>query len=385
MLPASFGTVTVFDTLYEFDGELAQGTVQFIPSIPMVRNDGADYSVLRDTISVTLSNGAFSAEIPVTNDPDIAPNGWVYKVILKTRTVTSTFNVALPSGPPLRLTEQTQLTTPPPLTGAYVKSVNGVGPDAFGNVPASGVQGPPGPQGPQGPIGNTGATGATGATGPQGPKGDTGNTGPQGPAGSTGAQGPKGDTGDTGPSGATGAQGPAGPPNSYPPEGAGYKLWTVDTSVLQAEYNAGNGVLLMQRVYFPRSEVISSLFACITVNGDGSAIGENAMALYDDSGTLLAKSADSLTPFQSGSVGAHEFPLLTPQSVTAGTYGWIAVLSNTGGGVPKLASTTAFLPENVLNLGHRRSVYLTGQSSIPSSVNIAAANVNNGVHWFGAN
>jgi hypothetical protein len=382
MLPASFGTVTVFDTLYEWDGELAQGTIEFIPTVPMVRNDGADYTVLRDKIVATLSNGAFSVDIPVTNDPDIAPNGWVYQIILKTRTVNDTFKVALPSGPALRLTEQTQLSTPPPLTGAYVKSVNGVGPDPFGNVPASGVQGPPGPQGPQGPIGSTGATGATGATGPQGPKGDTGDTGP---AGATGAQGPQGVQGIQGIQGPQGVQGAQGPPNGYPSEGAGYKLWTVDTSVLQAEYNAGNGTLLMQRVYFPRTETISSLFACVSVNGDGSATGENAMALYADDGTLLAKSADSITPFQSGGVGAHEFPLTVAHGVTAGTFGWIAVLSNTSGGVPKLASTTAFLNDNILNLGHRRSIYLTGQLTIPSTVTIASANINNGVHWMAAN
>lgn len=131
--------------------------------------------------------------------------------------------------------------------GGSVESVNGVLPDANGNVEIPvggedgfsptitatdtsdgilltitdvngtkrasvrhGAQGPQGPrgirgeqgeqgiQGPKGDAGDTGATGATGATGPrgiQGPQGATGATGPQG------IQGPKGEKGDPGESG----------------------------------------------------------------------------------------------------------------------------------------------------------------------------------------
>lgn len=136
MLPASFATVTVFDTLYEWDGDLAQGTVKFIPTTDIVRNDVDDYSVLRDTICATLVNGAFSISVPVTNDPDIAPSGWAYQVIIKTRTVTKTFKCFLPSGPALRLTEQAPVTLPPSM-GAFVRSVNHVTPDITGDVTIS--------------------------------------------------------------------------------------------------------------------------------------------------------------------------------------------------------------------------------------------------------
>lgn len=195
MLPASFSTVRVFDLLYEFDGDLAQGTVTFIPTIDLVRNDTADYSVLRDKIIARISNGAFSVDIPVTNDPDIAPTGWAYNVILQTRTISRAWKVFLPVGAPLRLTELAELSPTPPLSSGFVKFVNGVAPDVSGNVTVTGNVGPTGPQGPQGVAGAQGAqgaTGPTGATGPQGATGATGSTGAQGPPGADGADGTDG-------------------------------------------------------------------------------------------------------------------------------------------------------------------------------------------------
>lgn len=190
-------------------------------------------------------------------------------------------------------------------------------------------------------------------------------------------RGPQGAAGTNGTNGADSASG-------YPPNAAGFKMWTIDPGTLQAEYNSNNGVLLMQRVQFPRAETISNLHACVTAFGDGSSTGRNGMALYDDTGALLSKSTDVIATLQSGSAGARTFPLVTPQAVTAGMNAWMAILYNSTGAAPKIASTTANLLEAVLNLGARRAVYLTGQSDFPSSVTISSANLNNGVHWMAA-
>lgn len=88
-----------------------------------------------------------------------------------------------------------------------VATVNGVGPDAAGNVEVPQVPGPPGQQGergetgaqgPQGEQGVPGETGPRGETGPQGPQGEQGERGPQGERGDTGAQGERGERGSDG-------------------------------------------------------------------------------------------------------------------------------------------------------------------------------------------
>jgi len=99
---------------------------------------------------------------------------------------------------------------------------------ATGPQGPQGIQGEQGEQGPQGIQGDKGDTGDTGPQGIQGPQGEVGPQGPKGDTGATGPQGPKGDKGDTGPegpqgekgdTGATGPQGPKGPQGETGPQG----------------------------------------------------------------------------------------------------------------------------------------------------------------------
>lgn len=189
---------------------------------------------------------------------------------------------------------------------------------------------------------------------------------------------------------AVGAQGadPAGDPGesgtAYPSTSAGFKLWTADPSTLTNVYDTGAGVMIMLRVRFPRSETISTLHSIVTTTGAGPAVGDSGMALYSDAGNLLSKSADLLVNFTGGAFGKRDYPLADPQTVTAGDLGWLALLFNGGGGAAQSPSTPANLIDPVVNVGARRSVYLTGQSTFPASVDIAGATLNNGVHWMAA-
>jgi Collagen triple helix repeat (20 copies) len=129
-----------------------------------------------------------------------------------------------------------------------VLSVNGVQPDAGGNVSieelGAGVTGPAGPQGPQGPAGPAGPQGLKGDTGDVGPQGPAGVAGPQGPAGPQGAAGPQGLKGDTGAAGPAGPQGPQGVQGVQGPAGAAATVGVAQitgnvtiTTANQATYN----------------------------------------------------------------------------------------------------------------------------------------------------
>lgn len=170
----------------------------------------------------------------------------------------------------------------------------------------------------------------------------------------------------------------------YPATAAGFKLWTVDPAILANAYNLGDGTLVMHRIIAAKNETWLNMHCMVTVNGAGPSTGYSGLALYADDGTRLSKTADSLTTFTTGSPGPRGLVLETPVDVTINTHYWLAMLCCQGGGSPKVASTYAppDIPEPVINGGHRRSIFLTGQTSFPATVDITTANLNNGIHWL---
>lgn len=161
-------------------------------------------------------------------------------------------------------------------------------------------------------------------------------------------------------------------------------MWTMDPANLPNEYPLTAGVMILNRVRAAVNDTWSTLYAMVTGNGSGSPTGFNGMAIFDDGGTLLKKSTDSITPWTSGAAGGHAFPLSSSQAVVAGTHYWIGILYNGDGTRPTLGSTAGALNDNVINYGSRRSVYLTGQSDFPASVDTATMSLNNAIHWLAA-
>lgn len=80
-LPPDYNTVPVFCEGYVYlDGTPAAGTVKFTGKNIAV-SDVYNKVILPNTLTATLDvNGAFTVNIPATDDPDILPNGWTYKV-----------------------------------------------------------------------------------------------------------------------------------------------------------------------------------------------------------------------------------------------------------------------------------------------------------------
>lgn len=69
---------TVEGTFVDFEGNPIAGQVKFTLDT-VLRNAIADQIIIPSTITVTLdTNGFFSIQLPVTDDPDIAPEGFKY-------------------------------------------------------------------------------------------------------------------------------------------------------------------------------------------------------------------------------------------------------------------------------------------------------------------
>jgi hypothetical protein len=212
--PEDVTLVTIRGTYLNPDGSPASGRIRLAPSTQLL--DSEDEAILTVPIRVFLIAGEFTLELPATDNESLTPADWSYVATenlegFAARTVV----FKAPAGTDIVLSAIESLSPDLPNYASFVRTVNGVAPDARGDVSVSGSggigsQGPPGPQGPKGDTGATGPRGLQGIQGETGPKGDTGATGSQGPKGDTGSTGPKGDTGEAGTPGTDGAQGPKG-------------------------------------------------------------------------------------------------------------------------------------------------------------------------------
>ncbi|MFE9865860.1 glycosyl hydrolase family 28-related protein [Streptomyces sp. NPDC005506] len=80
-LPANISTVTVFGRYIDFTGSPMQGTVTFTPSQKYVTDPSADVLIFSAPLVANLDDtGAFSIEIPATDDPDVIPDGFTWAV-----------------------------------------------------------------------------------------------------------------------------------------------------------------------------------------------------------------------------------------------------------------------------------------------------------------
>lgn len=88
--------VTVTGKYGLIDGTDAQGKVTFTPT-PIIVSHASHRRVFPVPISVTLTAGTFSIDLPATDDPDFQPTGWTYQV---TENITGaspvSYNISVP-------------------------------------------------------------------------------------------------------------------------------------------------------------------------------------------------------------------------------------------------------------------------------------------------
>jgi hypothetical protein len=95
-LPANVTTVTVLGTFLTPEGDPSTGTITFTPS-SWLTNSGANVAIPNSPTTKTLGTaGNFSVLLPITDDADLSPSGWVYNVSEVVDGVSQNYNILLP-------------------------------------------------------------------------------------------------------------------------------------------------------------------------------------------------------------------------------------------------------------------------------------------------
>ncbi|MDT7789764.1 MAG: hypothetical protein QOF58_8183 [Pseudonocardiales bacterium] len=149
-LPGNVSLVTVTGAFIYPDDTYPTGTVEFrISGDPWIKDAGADTTILPKSVVCTINGtgqivgpagavggGGVGVKLPATDDVDLAPNGFVYDVILKFGGLPEkSYSISLPASP--STVDLADLAPVTPVEGGGVQlvlQVDGVSPDGTGNV-----------------------------------------------------------------------------------------------------------------------------------------------------------------------------------------------------------------------------------------------------------
>lgn len=140
------------------------------------------------------------------------------------------------------------------------------------------------------------------------------------------------------------------------------------------------GLLTMDLCYFPGGVPISQL--CTVIQTEGvTASGRNGMALYDTAGNRIDVTGDMSAQFATVGYAAGNLAG-GPETPAAGPV-YVCTLSHFSGSSPKLYATNGSVPIPVVHsLG--TSIYFTGQTDFPATLDLSTANINTGGYYVGA-
>lgn len=95
-MPGNVTTVVVAGTFLTPEGEPSTGTVSFTPS-SWLTNSGANIAIPNSTVTKALGTaGDFTVTLPITDDSDLNPEGWIYSVAEVVDGVSQSYNIAIP-------------------------------------------------------------------------------------------------------------------------------------------------------------------------------------------------------------------------------------------------------------------------------------------------
>lgn len=133
-LPTDFQTVDVYGHYVNLDGTPAQGTITFAAD-QLLHSASTQTAVLPGSVQTKLdATGEFTIQLPATDDPDITPSGWAYKVTIKLGSYQQVFRMLAPLGDPIDLLTVAPAEPDTPQYEQTVRSVNSVQPNTDGAV-----------------------------------------------------------------------------------------------------------------------------------------------------------------------------------------------------------------------------------------------------------
>jgi hypothetical protein len=148
-LPENTTTLVVVGNYLTPTGQPSTGSVTFVPS-RWLTNPGADVAIPNSPVTVTLGTaGEFEVTLPVTDDDDLQPANWFYRVQELVDGVSQSYDILLPASAGTNGT-------------AFLADI---APAAELGPEYASIQGPPGPTGPSGTL-TVGTIGSTPFPGP---------------------------------------------------------------------------------------------------------------------------------------------------------------------------------------------------------------------------
>jgi hypothetical protein len=142
------------------------------------------------------------------------------------------------------------------------------------------------------------------------------------------------------------------------------------------------GKLYLIKVPIRTNVTVSTIWWTVATAGSGASTG-SFVGLYSSSGTLLATSTDVAANLTT--TGAH-FWGVSSQSLTAGTFVWVAILSNLATTQPALRACSGS-DASIANINLSATTYQaaangTGLSSLPASIT-PSSNIQGIPGWMG--
>lgn len=162
---------------------------------------------------------------------------------------------------------------------------------------------------------------------------------------------------------------------------SGFKAWAYDTTIANNTTPTTSGTIYFTRVPLRTATTVTSLAVIVPVLGSTLTAGQNGIALYSDTGTLLGQTADTSTSWSTAPAGARIHPLLTPLNLSPGYY-YVALMSN--GSTPATFARGAGQTASGMSInGSLRFLNTAGNTSFPASFTPGSANLELVTRWAG--
>lgn len=163
--------------------------------------------------------------------------------------------------------------------------------------------------------------------------------------------------------------------------------WTFDPAIPSGStLTPAAGVLNLFRVPWTTTQTVTNIVGAVVTAG--ATVANAFLGIYNETGLLLAQSADISATLQS--TGTKTIPLASPTSIPATSSGfvWVGLLIGSAGTFPTFPR--GGFTGNFINLGttaatSRAGSYSTGQTALPTPLTPASITQSNFGALFGLN